>query len=185
MFSDKQKQSWQNVKAPSGLFEKIETAVDTQTARPRTFKRIAFPLIAASLLFVFAAVFIMGRTSSVDVYLNDVLLTQNAQVLDLSHEPMTLSRSAVPTSSVKLTVDSDSETVIKTENGEFSVLTESGDVIFSGNEYTLKEKSILIWTYPLKDGISQLMLECGMHTSIVEVEYDAINIQQTVKCLKN
>lgn len=185
MFSDKQKQSWQNIKAPDGLFGRIENAIDEPSAKPKTFKRIAFPLIAASLMFVFVAVFIMGRSSKVDVYVNDTLLEHSSQTITLPIEPVTLSRSIAPINSLTFTVDVDSDTVVKTENGEFSVFSEDGFAVFSGNEYTLTEKTIIRWNHPLSDGTYELSLISGIHESIVVVEYDAVNAQQTIKCLKN
>lgn len=185
MFSDKQKQSWHNIKAPDGLLEKIESAASVTDAKPKTFKRIALPLIAASFMFIFAAVLLIGKMSNVDVYLDNTRLTQNAQVIEMSDQPIILSRSSFQNLTLTLTVDADADTLVKTDFGEFSVFSAEGDEIYSGNEYTISEKSILIWTYQFPFTRGELSLECGMHKSIVEVEYDEINAQQTVKCLKN
>jgi hypothetical protein len=58
LFSDKQRQSWQNIKAPDGLLEKTAEALESFEQTPKhSFKRVAFPLIAASLLLIFASVF--------------------------------------------------------------------------------------------------------------------------------
>ena len=185
MFSDKQKESWHSIKAPDGLFEKIEAAVPTSHKKPKTLKRYALPLIAASFMFIFATVLLIGKSSSVDVYFNDNLLVKNPQVIAMAREPMLLARSSINPASINLTVDAKSDTIVKTDFGEFSVLSPDGEVIYTGNEYTVSEKTIIIWTYQFPFTRGELTLECGTHKSTVEVEYDELNLQQTVKCFKN
>lgn len=185
MFSDKQKEAWMNIKAPDGLLEKIESAVEEPRAKRKTFKRIALPLIAASFMFIFAAVLFIGKASGVDVYINDMRLTENACVIGMEHTPVVLSRSSFQNTSLTLTVDAEADTLVKTDFGEFSVFSEDGNLIYSGNEYTITEKSILIWTYQFPFTVGELTLECGTHESVVVVELDGDNLQQIVKCLKN
>ena len=185
MFSDKQKQSWQNIKAPDVLLKKIENSLDTPVVKSKGLKRIALPLIAALFIFIFSFVLLIGKSSSVDVYLNDVRLTQSGQVIVMAHEPMLLSRSSFNPASVNLTVDAKFNTLVKTNFGQFSVYSTDGEFIYSGNEYMLNEKYIIVWTYQLPFTSGELTLECGIHKSVVLVEYDESNLTQTVKCLKN
>lgn len=185
MFSDKQKECWQNVKAPEGLFGKIESAALLSHTKPKALKRISLPLIAAAFMLVFATVLLIGKASSVDVYIDGTRLTENACVIEMEHTPVVLSRSSFQNTSLTLTIDAEADTLVKTDFGEFSVFSEDGNLIYSGNEYTITEKSILIWTYQFPFTVGELTLECGTHESVVVVELDGDNLQQIVKCLKN
>ncbi len=186
MFSDNQRQSWQNIKAPDGLFEKTAEALESvPTPQKRSFKRYAFPLIAASLLLIFASVFFIGKSNDALVYVEGVAITDESTVFALEHLPAPLSRSTVVNSSITLNVQVNSETHLAVSDGYFEILSENGEILFSGEEYTINSDTKIVWYYPTVEAEHRLYLDGKALNGAVRLVHSNETAERILTFVKN
>ncbi len=186
MFSDNQRQLWQNIKAPEGLFEKTAEALESVPAAPRrSFKRYAFPLIAASLILIFASVFFIGKSNDAFVYVDGVAITDKSTVFALEHLPAPMTRASVVNSNLTLTLEVNSETHIVVSDGYFEILSENGEIIFSGEEYTVYGDTEIVWYYPTVEAEHRLFLDGKTLNGAVKLVHSNEMAERTVTFVKN
>ena len=186
MFSDNRRQSWQNIKAPEGLLEKTAEALESVPAASRiNFKRYAFPLIAASLILIFVSVFFIGKTNDAFVYVEGVEITDKSTVFTLEHLPAPMSRTLIVNSSVTLMLEVNSETNLVVSDGYFEILSENGEIIFSGDEYTIKSDTQIVWYYPTVESEHRLFLEGKTLNGIITLVHNGEAAERTLTFVKN
>ena len=152
MFSDKQRQSWQNINAPDDLLLKTREKLENGSYRHSSgLKRYSLPLIAASLFLIFVSVFLIGRGNVANVYVDGIELTEEMQVF--RSEPMPYNaRSVMRSSVITMSFDIKSETVIRASVGSFDVVDSDGEILYSGNEYTAEDDITVIDSFDLSVG---------------------------------
>ena len=186
MFSDKQRQSWQNIKAPESLFEKTVDAFETaSTPQKRGFKRYAFPLIAASLVLIFISVFFIGKSNDAYVYVDGVAITDKSTVFSLEHLPAPMSRATVVNSSITLDLHVNSETHLVASDGHFEILSENGEIIFIGDKCAIDSDTEIVWHYPTVESEHRLFLDGKTLNGVVKLVHSTETAERTVTFVKN
>ena len=170
MISENEKNKYQSVKAPHELKKRIENdiqklqteSVNKQSKRSSTMfgsnvspkflipnssfqiKKIA-SAIAACILVVFMVGFVGVGMNSAPVYLNGEVFY--GEEINLP-QPSMVQRASVDGGKV-IEIDCRFETKLSAENGEFTLTDrETGEVIYTGNEYSVKGKVLVSVSVP-------------------------------------
>jgi len=186
VFSDKERESWQNIKAPTSLLEKCAKGLDEAPVTKKTgFKKMLMPLVAACFAVVIAVVFMMSGGSDTRIFIGETELLSNTVTLPLASEPMMLSRTAE--SSIVLTLDIEDEAEISTADGYFSLIEVGNANADNLTSYKTTGKALVRWTYPVpndKDSVS-LNVKTGKELQTVKVLHDAETGLKNVTLIKN
>lgn len=185
MFSDKERESWQNIKAPISLLEKTKNRLEEETPEKNTnYKKMMMTLVAASFVLIFSLVFFMlNDGESAHIYIGGEPLTEHG--LSIAQEPM--GRARALEASLVFTVESDDKADISVLQGLFDVI-EVGVVKASAlTSYTINGKTMINWTYPIpEDGeCVSLTVKTGDLLQTVKVEHDLEAGLKNVTLIKN
>ena len=163
MISENEKNKYQSIKAPQELKKRIENdiqklqteSVNEQSKQSNTMfggdaspkfqiKKIA-SAIAACILVVFMVGFVGVGMNSAPVYLNGEVFY--GEEINLPQSSM-VQRASVDGGKV-IEIDCRFETKLSAENGEFTLTDrETGEVIYTGNEYSVKGKVLISVSVP-------------------------------------
>ena len=188
MFSDKERESWQNIKAPASLLEKTAMQLDKKPCdKAINYKKMLMPLVAACFVVVIVAVFIMmtgGADTRIYVGIDGKELTTATQSFDLASEPMPLSRTS--DSSVFLTLEPDGKTEVTTSDGSFSIIQVGVTNDYDLNSYEAESKTLIHWTYPIpSDGeYVTLSIKTGKTVQTVRIWHDTETGVKNVTLIK-
>lgn len=187
MFSDDQKREWQSVRAPEKIFSTVMDELENKNCEcgknsHKGFKRIAFPLIAASLLFVFASIVFLGKTEDVSILYGNTVLSSEETSFEVSFN----TRARLLSYSIVLDIDIKKDTLLKTDYGYFEILDKEGNSLSQHTELLLDEDVKIRWNYPVLDTETVATLELVSGTSEYEIKltHDLTNNTRTLICTR-
>ncbi len=170
MIDENLKNQYKSIKAPESL--KARVMADCENAQVQKSKKPAYKyiqVIAACLVACLCIGFVgMGMVSST-VYLNGEIYMGEEIALEQNVPSPAMQRAIVNGGQV-IEIDAKLETKISISAGEFTLLdSETGEMIYSGNEYSVKGKVIV--QVSLKDGENaELQLQNILSSRTISLE---------------
>ncbi len=146
MISENEKNKYQSIKAPEELKQRIANDIkNIQPSEKKKSNRRIIEAIAACILVVFMVGFVGVGINSAPVYLNGEVFY--GEEINLPQSSM-VQRASVDGGKV-IEIDCRFETKFSAENGEFTLTDrETGEVIYTGNEYSVKGKVLVSVSVP-------------------------------------
>lgn len=144
MIDENLKNQYKSIKAPEGL--KVRVMAECGNVQVKKSKKPVYKyvqVIAACLVVCFFMGFVgMGMTSST-VYLDGKVYMGEEITLQQSASNPAIQRAAINSNQV-IEIDAKIQTRISLSTGEFTLVnSETGETIYSGNEYSVKGKVII------------------------------------------
>lgn len=177
MFDEKEIKAYQSISAPDELRERV-LSVGNSSARRNIQHRVrAFAAMAAGLiLLVGLPVYVLRNISEPEILLRGELLTADViSIVDESAVPAEASARSTPTFSVPLELELKRETEISVTEGVMRVTDpETGELLYTGTEFTSKGNVIVNWSTVVPDEkhTYYMTLKDGINSSEVILSYD-------------
>ncbi len=146
MINENEKNKYHSIKAPEELKQRIANDIQNiQPSQKKKSSRRIIQTIAACILVAFVVGFVGVGMNSSTVYLNGE--TFYGEEINLPQASM-VQRASVDGGQV-VEIDCRFETKLSAENGEFTLTDiETGEVIYTGNEYSVKGKVLVSVSVP-------------------------------------
>lgn len=157
MFEEKDIESYQAIKAPKELKEKVlsECQYRTQNKVSHTNFYKSITAVAVCFVMIVTSCFIWAKTSSVNVYFNDSKFS-GSKISVCSNDLNTVSQRNIDESNNGIELNAKLRTDISISNGMFHVWDiEKGELLFSGKNYSVKGKVLI--QFDLIEGESAIL----------------------------